>query len=245
MSRPFTREEALRVLDLPASADARTVKRAYRRLAREHHPDLGGDPTTFHRLQQAYERLVDDPGRDGPPAVSRGRPSRPHGGAAGGSSVVDLDSVDWDAACPDGEVRLDRDRLALLLARDHGGPVHPVTAASRSPGSRLNRIAAKLAGDLTSRLRVASDTDDRDGPVVTLEVRGSTRRARRALDRVGLGGAWTRTRTSSSTVLRSRLVPSDDRRATSVRATDRLEELLAALEWPLPAWTVTLDHPPG
>ncbi len=242
MSPPLTRTEALRVLELPASADAGTVKRAYRRLAREHHPDRGGDPATFHRLQQAYERLAEDDDRPEPPQVSRGRPSRPAGGPDGDGITVDLGSIDWDVSCPDGEVPLSRDRLAILLARDHTGPVHPVTAASRAPGSRLNRLAVMLAGDLTSRLSIGPGTDDRRRPVVTVDLRGSTRRARRALDRVALGPLWTRTRTSSSTLLRSTLTPRDDRRVTSVCATDRVEGLLGELDWPLGAWTVMLER---
>lgn len=31
------------------------VKRNYRLLAKEHHPDTGGDPTEFHKIQKAYE----------------------------------------------------------------------------------------------------------------------------------------------------------------------------------------------
>jgi curved DNA-binding protein CbpA len=46
----LTREEAVRILGLPPSADRDTVKRAYRQLVRSHHPDAGGDPATFHDL---------------------------------------------------------------------------------------------------------------------------------------------------------------------------------------------------
>jgi curved DNA-binding protein CbpA len=35
------------------------VKRAYRRLAKARHPDLGGDPQAFHRLEAAYRLLMD------------------------------------------------------------------------------------------------------------------------------------------------------------------------------------------
>jgi curved DNA-binding protein CbpA len=34
------------------------IKRAYRRLAKAHHPDLGGDATAFHRLDAAYRLLM-------------------------------------------------------------------------------------------------------------------------------------------------------------------------------------------
>jgi curved DNA-binding protein CbpA len=31
---------------------------AYRRLVKLHHPDAGGDPEQFHRIQQAYDQAV-------------------------------------------------------------------------------------------------------------------------------------------------------------------------------------------
>jgi curved DNA-binding protein CbpA len=34
------------------------IKRAYRRLAKAHHPDLGGDAKAFHRLEAAYRLLM-------------------------------------------------------------------------------------------------------------------------------------------------------------------------------------------
>lgn len=52
--------EAAFVLGLdPSRLTADDVRSAHRRLARENHPDLGGDPDTFRRIQEAYERLRD------------------------------------------------------------------------------------------------------------------------------------------------------------------------------------------
>jgi hypothetical protein len=229
----MTREQALRVLELPSSADPATVKRAYRRLAREHHPDLGGDPATFHDLQRAFERLAGEETAPARPRIARGRPSRPHAGA---DVAADVTSVDWATPVPAPRDRFDRDRLAVWLAREHPAPIHPLRAASRAPASRLNALATVLAGDLSSSFVVRPDTDDRGTPVVALEVRGSCRRARRALDQVPLEGAWLRTRGSNTTVLTAGVPPDDDRRTTAVRITDRLERLLDTLAWPLPDW---------
>jgi curved DNA-binding protein CbpA len=73
MSGPLTRQEASRLLGVPTTASDQVIKQAYRRLVREHHPDRGGDPGAFDRLQRAYERLVaaDTPAA---PSVARGRP---------------------------------------------------------------------------------------------------------------------------------------------------------------------------
>src|SRR5215207_7994908 len=49
-----------RVLGLPRGASLDEVKRAYRRLAKQHHPDSGGQRTLarFLEIQAAYEQLV-------------------------------------------------------------------------------------------------------------------------------------------------------------------------------------------
>jgi len=49
---------ALQLLGLEMGASPRAIKRAYWRLAKAHHPDLGGDPEAFHRLEAAYRLLA-------------------------------------------------------------------------------------------------------------------------------------------------------------------------------------------
>jgi len=244
VTRPLTRDEALQVLGVPPAAGADTVKRAYRRLAREHHPDLGGDPDIFHQLQQAFEQLSVDAPASRPPVVSRGRPSRPQASFRDEDVPADLDSVDWDVSVPGGDAPLDRNRLAVKLATDRSDvAVEPLLATSRAPGSRLNRLAAKLAAELTSRLDIMEARDDRGQPVVAVELTASNRRARRALDRIPLNGVWTRTRRSSSTLLRTTLAPSEDPRTTAVRTTNRVAAMLDSLDWPLTGWTSTTAQP--
>lgn len=45
-------------LGLSARATAAEVKAAYRRLAKEHHPDRGGDAAAFRRINEAYEEAL-------------------------------------------------------------------------------------------------------------------------------------------------------------------------------------------
>jgi len=47
------------VLGVRPDAEADDIKRAYRRLAREHHPDAGGEEERFKELSRAYEVLAD------------------------------------------------------------------------------------------------------------------------------------------------------------------------------------------
>jgi DnaJ-class molecular chaperone len=52
------------VLGLTRDATSDDVKKAYRKLAREHHPDKGGDPEKFKKVQEAYEILSDPQKRE-------------------------------------------------------------------------------------------------------------------------------------------------------------------------------------
>ncbi|GAB4099850.1 J domain-containing protein [Sinomonas halotolerans] len=45
------------VLGVPVTASVAEIKRAYRRAARQHHPDHGGDPLEFRRVTLAFEVL--------------------------------------------------------------------------------------------------------------------------------------------------------------------------------------------
>jgi curved DNA-binding protein CbpA len=48
----------LALLELKPGASKEEVKAAYRRLARQHHPDCGGDPAKFKEIQAAYETAM-------------------------------------------------------------------------------------------------------------------------------------------------------------------------------------------
>jgi Ca-activated chloride channel family protein len=55
------------ILGVPADADERTIKRAYRQLARRYHPDTSTEEHAaerFHGIQQAYELLIDQVQRE-------------------------------------------------------------------------------------------------------------------------------------------------------------------------------------
>lgn len=53
------RREALRLLGLEGGASPQAIKRAYWRLAKTHHPDLGGDAEAFRAIDAAYRLLMD------------------------------------------------------------------------------------------------------------------------------------------------------------------------------------------
>lgn len=47
------------ILGVQKSASADDIKRAFRKLAQEHHPDKGGDPEKFKEVNEAYQVLTD------------------------------------------------------------------------------------------------------------------------------------------------------------------------------------------
>ena len=47
-------------LGLRKRASQKQIKKAYRDLAKQHHPDKGGDPEKFAAVAEAYEVLGDD-----------------------------------------------------------------------------------------------------------------------------------------------------------------------------------------
>jgi curved DNA-binding protein len=51
------------ILGIAKEASADEIKRAYRKLASQHHPDKGGDKNKFQEIEQAYRTLSDDVSR--------------------------------------------------------------------------------------------------------------------------------------------------------------------------------------
>lgn len=46
------------VLGIEPGSSKDEIKKAYRRLAIKHHPDKGGDPKEFQRVQEAYDEAI-------------------------------------------------------------------------------------------------------------------------------------------------------------------------------------------
>jgi hypothetical protein len=57
-SQSLTLRDAVAVLGIAWPADETAIRAAYRRLARQHHPDRGGDAVTFNRMTAARDRLL-------------------------------------------------------------------------------------------------------------------------------------------------------------------------------------------
>lgn len=110
--RPI-RDEPHRVLGVPRDASEAEVRRAYRALAKRHHPDAGqGSTARFLEIQAAYEALA---GGDRPGAASRPAASRP----------APRPGPDWTR----------RPRPTASRRRDPGQTAHEPSAASPPPAT--------------------------------------------------------------------------------------------------------------
>ena len=51
-------EKYFKVLELEVNANKKEIKKAYRKLAHQYHPDKGGDEKKMKELNEAYEILI-------------------------------------------------------------------------------------------------------------------------------------------------------------------------------------------
>jgi len=64
MDKEVDNEEYYELLELSKDASTADIKKAYRKLARTHHPDKGGDEQLFKKISEAYDVLSDPEKRE-------------------------------------------------------------------------------------------------------------------------------------------------------------------------------------
>lgn len=77
-------------LGVPKTASQDEIKRAFRKLASQHHPDKGGDTKKFQEIQAAYETLGDEQKRA---AYNNPQPHTPFGQGGHHHAHFDLNSI--------------------------------------------------------------------------------------------------------------------------------------------------------
>lgn len=142
------------ILGVAADVGQAELRRAYRRLLRETHPDTGGDPARFRAVQEAWRRIGDAESRA---RWDRGRPSAASG--ATGSRVA-------EPGAPD-------DRMPRPTRAD-GGP-SPRARAYGHPGGHARERFLVLMREWAGR---GTDLDD---PYDAALVRSAPREVRHLL----------------------------------------------------------------
>ncbi len=80
-----------KTLGVSRNATADEIKKAFRKLARQHHPDTGGDEAKFKELNEAYEVLSDDKKRKLYDQYGTGNANQiPRGWGGGNVNVEDI-----------------------------------------------------------------------------------------------------------------------------------------------------------
>ncbi len=227
------------MLGVSRTDDESTIRRRYHALARDQHPDAGGDADAFQRLRRAYAVLVveapeaskasgspnadpDAPRRPPPPDP---RPSTP---------TVDIDEVDWDQPLPTRPAALDRGLLARAGAV--ANPVATTVAHSRGPRALLNRVTPMLEDGLAARLETGLQLSREE---LGIRITAPTRRTRRLLLDIRRLDGWTVHRANSDVVVATRRVPVGVyARVNSLVLAEVVDGALGALDWPLSAWTL-------
>ncbi len=156
------------VLGVPRGASPEEIRRAYRALARRHHPDVSGTPESaaiFAEIARAYEILTEQPDRPDP------EPIRPDPGEHEPGGVYDA-----------------------FFSRRSAAPRRPQTRFRRRPGTDDLEIEYPLSAHEAAR-GVSAPVPVPDGGTITVrvppgvrdreEIRLPRRGVRRAGDRRG------------------------------------------------------------
>jgi curved DNA-binding protein CbpA len=87
--------ECFNLLGLTPGSSEERIKQAFRKMAKTHHPDLGGSSEKFVKIQQAYEQLMDQSFRNGS-ASSSSSSSTSDGNGSGYWRAWDTSNSWWN-----------------------------------------------------------------------------------------------------------------------------------------------------
>jgi len=177
-----TKRDYYEVLDIPRAASADDVKKAYRKLARKHHPDLNrNDPSAaerFKEVQEAYEILADQKKREsynqfghaGDAAATASREQSKAGATGSGAEGFHYAPEDSDGA----NVDFDDVDMGDLFENFMGGQRgRNGRRSGQSPFHRSNAVPEQMRGaDLAHNLTLPF-LDAVRGTTVELRFAGS------------------------------------------------------------------------
>jgi len=154
------------ILGVPRSASLDDIKKAYRKLARTHHPDMSKAPDAelrFKEIGEAYATLKDETKRAAydelghPPSGTdfRPPPQWQQDFAPGGMSFDDLDGLDLaDLLAAMGQGRAGRSRQAMPLKGQDFETSVTIPLEHARHGSTVNLTLAEGAGERTLQVTI-------------------------------------------------------------------------------------------
>jgi curved DNA-binding protein len=156
-------------LGVARDADAEQIKKAYRKLARAHHPDVSSSPEAearFKEVAEAYQTLKDPDKRAAYDELGR-RPvgeefaPPPHWahGFAGGQSFEDIDLADLLSALGRGQRGGARHGPVPIHGRDYEATVR-ISLEDAHRGTRLNLDLADAGGGRTLEVTIPAGVSD-------------------------------------------------------------------------------------
>lgn len=132
MQREWLETDYYAALGVSSSASDKDITKAYRKLAREHHPDQGGDETRFKAVSAAYDVLGDPDKRKEYDELRRlGPMSGGFAGAPQGEGAYQVRIEDFDNFGGLGDL------IGNLFNRGPGATGAPRTAARAATGADL------------------------------------------------------------------------------------------------------------
>lgn len=121
-------------LGVPRNADAATIKKAYRRMSRKHHPDRGGDARAMVLVNKAYECLSDPEKR----------------------AFYDVSGTDKPLTSLEQQARSILIQTAVQIAAGSDARLNIVKAVAAKLREMMSQVASNISGMKVAKGRVAA-----------------------------------------------------------------------------------------
>ena len=134
------------VLGVNKTASQAEIKKAYRILAKTHHPDKGGDEAKFKEVKQAYEILSDDNKRAHYDQYGHNEPNQFGGAGFGGFNPHDIFSTFFRQDTH----QIQQMMITITFKQSVLGCIHPISYMKNSTCTTCNGTGASSPDKMTT-----------------------------------------------------------------------------------------------